>query len=65
MNKRFIEISIKGYRKRMEREKQMAIENINDNNLTTAVLSITEAARTQAVIDELEAILEDMEVSND
>lgn len=65
MNKRFIEISIKGYRKRMEREKQMAIENINDNNLTTAVLSITEAARTQAAIDELEAILEDMEVSND
>lgn len=65
MNKRFIEISIKGYRKRMEREKQMAIENINDNNLTTAVLSVTEAARTQAVIDELEAILEDMEVSND
>ena len=65
MSRRFIEVSIKSYRQRMEHDKQSAIKAINDGNLTTAVLSLTEAARMQAVIDELEFVLEDMEASND
>jgi hypothetical protein len=65
MGKRFIETSLKSYRKRVEYEKNRAIKAIQENNLTTAVLSVTEAARLQAVIEELEFILEDMEASND
>ena len=65
MNKHFIEISLKSYRKRVEYEKNRAIKAVQENNLTTAVLSVTEAARLQAVIEELEFILEDMEASND
>lgn len=61
MNKRFIEISIKSYKQRMEQDKANAIKAINDGNLTTAVLSLTEAARMQAVIDELEFIVEEVE----
>jgi hypothetical protein len=49
----------------VEYEKNRAIKAIQENNLTTAVLSVTEAARLQAVIEELEFILEDMEASND
>lgn len=61
MNKHFIEISIKSYKQRMEQDKANAIKAINDGNLTTAVLSLTEAARMQAVIDELEFIVEEVE----
>lgn len=62
MSRKLIETSIGSYRSRLETAKSEAVKAIEAGLYGTAIHYITDAAKYQAAIDELEFILDAMEV---
>lgn len=58
-----IQTSVKSYQKRLEGRKEDAIVAIRDGSMWSAQIALGECIAYQAVIDELQFQLDDMEVT--